>query len=69
VSESLMLVAITIGLYFLSPFFYIKTFAGAFGQLIILGSAGAIIYIASSFLLHSPEIFVFKEKIFKKFKG
>ena len=69
VSGILMLVAINIGLYLISPIFDIKTFAGAFWQLIILGSAGAIIYIASSFLLRSPEIFVFKEKIFKKFKG
>jgi len=60
---------INIGLYLISPIFDVKTFSGAFWQLVVLGSVGVIIYIASSFLLRSPEIFVFKEKIFKKFKG
>jgi len=64
-----MLIMINIGLYLISPIFDVKTFSGAFWQLVVLGSVGVIIYIASSFLLRSPEIFVFKEKIFEKFKG
>ncbi len=67
-SSVFMAVGVYFILYLISPIFDIKTFSGAFWQLAIAGTLGVLIYIASSFIFRSPEIFIYKEKIFNIFK-
>jgi len=67
IASILMIIGIYLVLYLISPFLNLQTFLGVFWQTIIVGLAGALVYLLATFCLKSPEIDSIKSSILRHF--
>ena len=67
IASILMIIGIYLVLYLISPFLNLQTFLGVFWQTLIVGLAGALVYLSATFFLKSPEIDSIKSSILRHF--